>query len=141
MSLSTTRNEGFRALTVFDVVPDGCRDLPVRDDWNAPHLRDGEVAIVDPGDCDLQHGELYAVAYSRGPEIMQAVWRTAGNVTTWWAMNLNRPRSRDEFDAWLRAGRTIPAADGPYRPGGLEERILGRVVGILQSLTSQVSNV
>ena len=90
---------------------------------DAPHLRDGEVAIVDPGDCDLQHGELYAVAYSRGPKIMQAVWHTTDNVTTWWAMNLNRPRGLDEFDVWMRAGRTIPAADGPYRPGGLEERI------------------
>ena len=121
-------------------MPAGCRAVPVLDDHHAPHLRRGEVAVIDLGDCDLVHGELFAVAYGRGPEIVQAVWRTTGDLTAWWAMCLNRPRGRDGFDAWARAGRTIPMADGPYRDGGLESITLGRVVGILQPATAQVTH-
>ena len=125
-------NEGLRALTLHDVVPAGCRTMPVLDDWHAPHLRLGEMAVVDPSDRELQHGELYAVAYASGPDIVQAAWRTTGNLTAWWAIALDRPRGPDGFAAWVEAGRVIPMADGPYRPGALEDMVLGRVVGILQ---------
>lgn len=61
-----------RALTVLDTVPVGAGAMPVLDDRNAPHLRRGEVAIIDPQDCVLVHGELFAVLYGSGPTIMQA---------------------------------------------------------------------
>ncbi len=127
-----------RALTILDAVPAGCRALPIGDDRHAPHLRTGEVAIVDPADCDLVHGELYAIQYGRGPTVMQAIRRTSGTLTAWWCVSLDDPGSWAECQARINAGRTLRMADGPYGPGGLEERTLGRVVGLLQPSTLQV---
>ena len=129
-----------RALTVLGTVPAGCRAMPVLDDRNAPHLRQGEIAIIDPADCALVHGELFAVLYGSGPTIMQAIWRTRGDLSAWWALCLNRPKDWPEAQAWMAGGRALPMGDGPYRPGGLEERTLGRVIGILQPATVQVSH-
>ena len=131
---------GVRALTVFDAVPNGCRAMPVPDDRNAPHLRQGEIAVVDPADCVLVHGELFVVQYGQGPAIMQAIWRTRGDLSAWWALCLNRPKDWPEAQAWMAAGRALPMGDGPYCPGGLEERTLGRVIGILQPEPAQVSH-
>ena len=127
-----------RALTVLDTVPAGCRAMPVPDDRNAPHLRRGEVAIIDPADCVLVHGELFVVQYGRGPAIMQVAWKLWLGGWNWWAVCLNRPRDEAEMWAWARARRSIPSSDGPYRDGGLESITLGRVVGILQPATVQV---
>jgi hypothetical protein len=127
-----------RALTVLGTVPDGCRAMPVLDDRNAPHLRQGEVAVIDPTDCVLIHGELFAILYGSGPAIMQAIWRTRGDLSAWWALCLDRPKDWPEAQAWMAAGRALPMGDGPYRAGALEERTLGRVIGILQPATAEV---
>lgn len=129
-----------RALTVLASVPTGCRAMPMPDDRNDPHLRRGEVAILDLADCALVHGELFVVQYGSGPAIMQAVWRTTGDLSAWWALCLNRPKDWPEAQAWMAAGRALPMGDGPYRPGGLEERTLGRVIGILQPSPAQVAH-
>lgn len=129
-----------RALTVLDTVPAGCRAMTVPNDYHAPHLRRGEVAIIDPTDCALVHGELFAVQYGQGPAIMQAVWRTTGDLSAWWCVSLDDPTSWADCQARIKAGRMLRMADGPYRPGGLEERTLGRVVGILQPATEQVTH-
>ena len=121
-----------RALTILDAVPAGCRVLTVRDDRHTPHLRAGEVAVIDPSDCDPVHGELFAVQYGSGPTVMQTVWRTTGKLTAWWCISLDDPKSWAECEARMNAGRVLHMADGPYRPGGLEEKILGRVIGLLQ---------
>ena len=138
--LAPTPAGEIRALTVLDAVPAGCRAMAVLDNRNAPHLRPGEVAVVDIVDCDLAHGELYAVQFGSGPSITQALWRRHGDQGHWWTYTLNRPRDWPETEAWMRGGKTVPSADGPYRPGGLEEKILGRVIGLLQPATAQVSH-
>ena len=135
---SPTAPSAVRALTVLDTVPAGCRAMPVPDDHNAPHLRQGEVAVVDPADCTLVHGEVFAVQYGQGPAIMQAVWRTTGNLSAWWCVSLDDPRSWADCKARMDTGRVLRMADGPYRPGALEEHTLGRVVGILQPEPAQV---
>lgn len=130
-----------RALTLLDALPPGCRALAIRDDRHAPHLRAGEVAVIDPADCDPVHGELFAVQYGDGPTVMQTVWRTTGNLTAWWCVSLDDPKSWAECQARMDAGRALYLADGPYRPGGLEERTLGRVVGLLQPSTLEMRHV
>ncbi|MGI4941002.1 MAG: hypothetical protein ACRYHQ_10655 [Janthinobacterium lividum] len=100
----------------------------------------GRVAIIDPADCDLVHGELYAIQYGRGPAVMQAIWRTTGNLAAWWCVSLDDPRSWAECQARINAGHTLRMADGPYGPGHLEDRTLGRVVGLLQPSTLQVTH-
>ena len=129
-----------RALTLLDTVPPGCRALPIGDDRHAPHLRAGAVAVIDPADCDPVHGELFAVQYGRRPAVMQTVWRTTGDLAAWWCVGLDDPRSWAECEARMSAGRMLPCADGPYGPGCLEERTLGRVVGLLQPSSPQVSH-
>ena len=135
---SPTAPSAVRALTVLDTVPAGCRAMPVPNDHNAPHLRRGEVAIIDPADCALVHGELFVVQYGQGPAVMQVVWRTTGNLSAWWCVSLDDPRSWADCKARMDTGRVLRMADGPYRPGGLEERTLGRVIGILQPEPAQV---
>ena len=137
---SPTVPAGVRALTVLDTVPAGCRAMPVLNDHHAPHLRRGEVAIIDPADCTLAHGELFAVQYGAGPAIMQTVWRTTGNLSAWWCVSLDDPTSWADCQARMNAGRVLRMADGPYRVGALEERTLGRVIGILQPATEQVTH-
>ena len=129
-----------RALTVLDTVPAGCRAMPVPNDHHAPHLRRGEIAVIDPADCTLVHGELFVVQYEQGPAIMQAIWRTTGDLSAWWCVALDDPRSWADCKAQIDSGRKLRMADGPYRLGALEDRTLGRVVGILQPATAQVSH-
>ena len=121
-----------RALTLLDAVPPACRAMRIDDDRHAPHLRAGEVAIIDPADCDLVHGELFAIGYGRGPAVMQVIRRTTGDLTAWWCVSLDDPRTWAECQARINAGSVLRMADGPYGPGYLEERTLGRVVGLLQ---------
>ncbi len=130
-----------RALMVYGHIPPGHRALPVVDDRNAPHLRAGELAVVDLADCELQHGELFAVAYGRGPAIMQTLWRTWLGEANWWCVQINRPKGDAEMAAWSRAGRAIPSSDGPYAPGGLESIVLGRVVGVLVPFGAEAVHV
>lgn len=123
-----------RALMVLDHVPARHQAMAVVDDRNAPHLRSGEFAVVDPVDRVPQHGELFAVRYSRGPAIMQAMWMHWLGEANWWCRCLDRPRGAAGIPAWAREGRTIPSSDGPYAPGGLESLIIGRIVGVLVPL-------
>jgi len=125
---------GLRALMMLDVVPAGHQAMAVVDDRNAPHLKSGEFAVVDPADRAPQHGELFAVRYSRGPAIMQVMWKEWLGEANWWCRCLDRPRGAAAIAAWAQAGRTIPSSDGPYAPGGLESLIIGRIVGVLVPL-------
>ena len=104
-----------RALTMLDVVPAGCRAMSVLNDHHAPHLRRGEVVIIDPTDCSLVHGELFIVTYSNGPAIMQVVWRTTGNLSAWWCVSLDDPTSWADCQARMKGrprashgGRSLP---------------------------------
>ena len=45
-----------RALEVMDVLPAGCFEMLVEDVCSVPHLRPGEFAVIDPSDCEPQHG-------------------------------------------------------------------------------------
>ena len=57
-ALPSTRE--LRALDVVEVVPAGCFALITGEAWS-PHLRPGELAIIDMADTALQIGELYAL--------------------------------------------------------------------------------
>jgi hypothetical protein len=47
-------------------MPPGHQTFLVTDDASAPHLRNGEYAVVHVVDRELQHGELYVVQNSSG---------------------------------------------------------------------------
>jgi hypothetical protein len=58
--------QAIRALTLFDEIPSGFIAHPITNDDSDPHLRAGEVAIVDTTDTEPQHGELYLVRWGSG---------------------------------------------------------------------------
>jgi hypothetical protein len=54
----------YRALTWFDRVPLDCGTVPVEDDRFAPHLKIGELAVIDPEDREPVAGEVSVVKIS-----------------------------------------------------------------------------
>jgi hypothetical protein len=125
-----------RALTIFESLPCGHNTLLISDDASAPHLKAGEYAVIDTLDRELQAGELYLIQYSNGRHVVQI--RT-GQITTdsgrrqlvWWASDLAGYRQTDEkfFGIPVFAGMS----DGPYAPGQLKKKLLGRVVGYAET--------
>jgi hypothetical protein len=117
------RQSPIRALTIFESLPCGHNTLLIADDASAPHLKAGEFAVIDTLDCELQAGELYLIQYSSGRHIVQIRSTSSG----WWASDLAGYRQTDQkiFGVPVFAGMS----DGPYTPGQLKKKLLGRVVG------------
>ncbi|WP_019905679.1 S24 family peptidase [Methylobacterium sp. 77] len=143
MSASPVITQELRALLVCDALPAGCIAKPVKDDSLAPHLRPGELAIVDTTDCDPIHGELFFVAWtgsqahdgSEDGDLVQAYRRELNvGATAWWVGSMQRPRpSAQAVARALAIGdySTFGWSNGPYRDGILERQIRGRVIGVL----------
>lgn len=121
-----------RALEQFQTVPAGCTGMVVTSDRFAPHLRPGEVAIVDPNDKEPVSGELFIVGFltpsGRKLRIVQTIGRTetileAGEVVDrlcWW----------DRF-GFKRAGEIV-LSDGPMRTEDWRDlRCVGRIIGFV----------
>jgi hypothetical protein len=117
------RQSPIRALTIFESLPCGHNTLLISDDASAPHLKAGEFAVIDTLDRELQAGELYLIRYSSGRHVVQIRSTPSG----WWASDLAGYRQTDEkiFGVPVFAGMS----DGPYAPGQLKKKLLGRVVG------------
>ena len=127
----------FRALTRFWEAPPGTLEVPLRDDWNAPHLRSGERAVIDPNDREPQHGEFYLVQWSNGElSIKQALARLhyndeLGYFTGWWTADLVRPRSHEQLNRWANSGQPVRLMDGPRRVEAFSKALRGRVIGFI----------
>jgi hypothetical protein len=114
-----------RAYPIFNTLPDGCRAFPVADDRHAPHLRAGEIAVVDPHDTRIDFGEVHVVAQSRGPCLWQVVKsQFVEGCADLHPLNLPKP---GDFEA----GRPVHMSDGPIYLDALEAKILGRVIGLM----------
>jgi hypothetical protein len=143
----------FRALTVFEALPPGCLGQLIPTDKFAPHLKRGEIAVIDTEDREPIQGEIYLVRImsSRQPEgfrrtFVQITSRTFNFVTSHvphvvtpglgWMMHFqmikHRPRrlTREEVLAGLRDG-SIGMCDGPLNTDYMREKIIGRVVGVI----------
>ena len=146
MSAVSAQPGEYRALTVFDRLPDGCVGFPVVDPNSMPHLRLGEIAVCDMTDREPQHGELFVMQWCRGRQsIMQAAAREHMGVdgqpfTGWWTRNLAAQRfSYAERVAMIRcedseiasAGMSLCFTDGPRQIDRFREAIVGRIIGVL----------
>ena len=130
-SLETTTD--LRALEQFDIIPAGCTGMVVTSNRFAPHLRPGEIAVVNPSDKEPVSGELFVIGIrnqfdEREPTIVQTFGRIAnllegGNLVDrlcWW----------DRFE-FLRPGKMI-MSDGPIQTEGWRDRrCIGRIVGFV----------
>ncbi|GLK68112.1 hypothetical protein [Hansschlegelia plantiphila] len=134
----------YRALTIYSAPPTGCIVFPVTRNGFEPHLRLGEIAIVDSGDRELQNGELYVIRWNHplepdGIKALVQIWPrthrgTDGNsFAAWWVGSLNRPREAGEVEQWLKERRPLSCSERPFRADHLREKLVGRVIGIYQA--------
>ena len=122
-----------RALEQFDAVPAGCTGMVITSDRFAPHLRPGEIAVVDPNDKDPVSGELFVIGINsaldgRKPRVVQTLGRIETIVEDnkgvdrlcWW----------DRFE-FKRPGK-MTLSDGPtLTEGWRDRRCIGRIIGFV----------
>ena len=132
-----------RALPTLDALPAGSVTHLVADASAAPHLLPGEFAVIDTTDREPIHGELYVIRYSspltdsgfrdRVIEACRRPYRSPEEADgwRWWACPYVRPLSGAELEAWADAGRPFVLSEGPFKPGAMEAKLVGRVIGVL----------
>ena len=122
-----------RALEQFDAVPAGCTGMIVTSSRFAPHLRPGEIAVVDLSDKEPVSGELFVIGINnrfgeREPRIVQTIGRVEAIVDKgkvvdclcWW----------DRFKFKRPGEMTI--SDGPMlTEDWRDQRCIGRIAGFM----------
>ena len=143
----------YRALMMFDHLPEGCIAHLVTDNCSIPHIRPGEFVVVDTNDRQVRHLETYVIQWNSGRRsVCEAVSREFNWCdktiprSGWSVRSISGLRGRAVVEAIDRArafsetsGRTIEFpmlgwSEGPYRSddGYLESKFVGCVVGIYQ---------
>lgn len=124
---------GLRSFIVYDEMPDGCFAFVAEDRRGLPHVRPGDIVIVDPSDTSLQHGEMFLIEFDSGRrqviDLRSHVYHhTDGSEHVGWMATWNMPfRSLcDEND------REILYGDGPYYPEAMERKLVGKIVGFFE---------
>jgi hypothetical protein len=113
----------------------------VRDDGSDPHLHEGEYAVIDTTDRELQHGELYVIQYENGrrsrhitqaaAERMNTTGEQAEPSLVWFMRDLRGFRKTNEGMGGIPVFAGL--SDGPYRTEHLQSKLIGRVVGVASS--------
>lgn len=122
-----------RALEQFDTVPAGCTGMIVTSDRFAPHLRPGEIAVVDPNDKEPVTGELFVIGINnalgeRQPRIVQTMVRMVTIVEN--DEGVDRLCCWDRFE--FRRRGVISLSDGPIRTENWRDnRCVGRIIGFV----------
>jgi hypothetical protein len=132
-----------RAIEIFDWVPPGCKLKFVENNAHSPHLRAGEVAVVDMNDREFVSGEVYLVQWSAGtPHASQSIrWVKARKYFSDWQHKVEAlgiyfmPLCTPKFgaDGKLDWNQPVFLSDGPLDPKYLPQYLLGRVIGIYQA--------
>lgn len=134
---------GLRSFIVYDELPEGCVAHTLWNGDTEPHIRQGEVAVIDTTDCDPVHGELYLIQWKSGPAYMRQeivmlqsrlgrYGQRSGEMADcyrWWAGSYaaRQPVTLDGRPC----GPAARWADGPFDDEHMSERLIGKVVGIL----------
>jgi hypothetical protein len=127
----------YRALELVAQIAEGCMLFPVMDDRSDPHLRRGEIAVVDTTDRDPQHGEVYVIEWSNGRRaITQLIGPGFSGFSPpekdhWWTGALTY---RDS----VRGMGELRMIDGPRSKAGIRKALIGRVTGIFESLPIEI---
>lgn len=116
-----------RAFIVLPRLPEGCLSFIVPDDRAEPHLHAGDIAIVDPDDREPDHGDLFLIQFNGGRQQVVEIRRhprLAGFWSPHWGMTIQTLDGRHM--------KVVGWSDGPYSTDHMREKLIGRVVGILQ---------
>lgn len=152
-TIAQPQQPDLRAFIVYDRLPHGFAAYPVKDDANAPYLRTGDAAIIDPTDHEPATGELFVIDWQSGASDIVETWShrmkagcgPAGEMidtVCWKVARSNRARSADDVLRRLRAGQPVGWVDGPYPTewpyaGALSRKLRGKIVGILQAADAE----
>ena len=116
-----------RAIVSFAALPTNCVAVPVADNASFPHLRVGDIAVVDTTEREpIEHG-LFVIEYEggRGRQQIVELWTKPSG---WW-----NGACRSQPHAHLTI---VDAADGPYSgedgEAYLSSKLRGRVIGVLE---------
>lgn len=125
-----------RGLTIMDEAPDGCIAYAVSNDRAAPHVRSGDKAVIDLADRVPFEGRMYLVRWSKRHDLVELyrssfIKSASEDEFLWFVKPLNSPRTWEEAQSWMKAGRAVPASDGPYTDSQIREKLTGRVVGVI----------
>lgn len=132
--------------------PPDCFTFLVPDGSFAPHLRDGELAVICPSDCEPEHGELFLIAHhdARRESGLSFGLCQLRRTDGWFSDRLRgfcSPQIDPDGRAcgmWHVRRQIEPDAiseeaggsserrliEGPYRAEGLAGQLVGRVVGV-----------
>ncbi len=126
---------GLRSFIVYSRAPDGTFVREVLDDANEPHLREGDFVAIDPADREPIVGELYlfeSTSYRQDDpgrlKIIQATWNDGWK--GWMIAATNRLFDIPSVNGVVM--EKIRFFDGPYTDEMLSQKIIGRVVGIVE---------
>lgn len=115
---------GLRTHLAYDQLPSASRAHEVTSNIVAPHLRAGDVVICDPSNREPMHGERLVVQATSSDrrDVVEVSLEPGGWCLIWQATVASAGGGSSERVHWC---------DGPYLPGGLQQRLRGRVIGIL----------
>lgn len=117
-----------RALDVVEVVPAGCFGVLVMSDAWAPHIRPGELAVIDPTDTTPQPGELYVIG-------RQGIDHDQTRIVQVCRLDPDNVDPGDvAFRFELRRPGVMTLMDGPVSGEGWTSRCRGRVVGVVPAM-------
>ena len=114
----------YRALDLHRAPPRGCVPFAVLTQRHAPHLRYGEIALVDLNDHRPVSGELFVIQWSNGE---RAITQLVCKRGSWFT---------GDFGPSSPFGRVL---DGPRSEEHMRGALIGRIVGILNSLPVQAA--
>ena len=129
-------------LTVLDQLPDGCFAFDPTDRHAEPIVRLGEGAVIDPNDKEMVVGAHYLRRLDSQPgrfmivELVDSPARASRGKLVYLARP-HRPRTAENWAAWMAAGECLPMADGPFESDAqsrsgvyLASLIVGKVIGV-----------
>jgi len=142
----------YRALMMFDHIPQGCITFPCTDEYFLPHIKPGEFVLVDTKDTTPRDGEVYVIQWQSGRRAICQASKTPSvhsrrpGETDWseqvqWIVHSLKRRSGKAFTAFLSdARREAPSpnsvvvlpgwSDGWFDTDHLQEKLVGCVVGL-----------
>ena len=134
--------------TITEIAP-GYIAHKVENERAQPLLSEGDYVMVDTGDTLPVPGGMFLVEWSSGRRSLMSTRPTAcehkrdeqgrthlfmrkdGPDTVWYFDPLVSPRTMEETQEWIRAGRMMSTSDGPYDLDHMRSKIVGRLVGVV----------
>lgn len=134
--------------TITEIVP-GYIAHKVEYERAEPLLSEGDYVVVDTGDTLPVPGGMFLVEWLNGSRSLMSTRPAACEIkcdengrsyynmqkdgldTVWYFAPLVAPRSKEEIQEWIKAGRMMSTCDGPYDLDHMRSKIVGRLVGVV----------